>query len=86
MTEWIKNQQDTILTIAFTGLGVAIVPDVVSANPVIVDSALTQATIVKEVVQIVGGILGGSLSIMLLCINIPKFKQWIRQTFKKKVK
>ena len=85
MTQWITSNHDNLFTLMLTSLGVAILPDSVIGSTFILDSTIVQtASIIKEVIQIVGGVMAITLSIMLICINYPKFKERINKTKKHK--
>ena len=85
MTRWITNNHDGLFTLMLTSLGVAILPDTVVAGTFVLDSTIIQtASVIKEIMQIIGSVMAATLSVMLIYINYPKFKERINKTKKHK--
>ena len=82
MTKWLIINHDNLFLIMLTNLCIAILPDAVMANTVTHDAILGGVSIVKEIIQAAAGLAAMTLSVMLICINYPKFTKWLRRTKK----
>ena len=79
MIKWLTLNHDNLFAIMLTNLCIAILPDAVLASATTHDVILSGVSIMKEIIQSLAGLTAMALSVMLICINYPKFMHWLRK-------
>lgn len=81
--KWISNSQFEISLGAFSSLLIAVIPNNVMADMVLLQEQTSGISIARDIIQIIAGVVAIILSMMLICVNARRFRSFIRAIFKR---